>query len=403
MSTPRRRGIAVLTAAVALAAGTLVAVLPAAADSTEWIDAGELTISTSANTVTFGDAAQPMGSEGCNLAPTAGGLLEFTGFVGTTKKPVGYKSGSIGVNEKVTALCNLVDPATTEGGGIETLELTLGDDLVNFANRPLLASQAELDVRVGVNAWPYIWRRNATVEARFYVGDTATQVGGTYTLIQGSGTSSGNTTYCGVTYGGTCAWDIAPPGRFDTVRLTAVAGAFGLVGESTLALESEVDKALDCDDPTLTQGNARVEYLGNADGSACGQFGVTLAASDDEVRFLKPLDIDPTAQFIFDVDWTQESEGPAATVPTVTIDFENPTGVTIDDMPFCPEILYSAGGDLVGVQDPADISSLPDWRADLAGTQYACLDDPRSVSIGADTVTVTDKVFLIGDARMRLG
>ena len=355
----------------------------------------------------------------CNLT-TSGDLLKFVGFVGANQAPVGYKSGSIGVNEKVSDLCNLVDPATNESGGIESLNLTLGDDLVNFAGRDLQATRASLDLRMGVRTW-YTYNKKSTVKAEAYLGDAlpANKVGETYTLIQGAGTSAGTTTVCAFTsYGQTCDWDLDFGGRFDTLRLTAVAGAFGVVGESTITLQSEVDKLLDCKDSTLTQGNASVEFIGNANAAPdeCTEVGVTLESTDEEIVFLKRIDVDPDAQFIFDVTWTKEPNPDAttATVPGVTIDFENypaGSGPIVSDMPFCPDYLYADVDNdadtppvLVGAEDATDFGQLPDWRgegqAPLDGKQYACLDQPRKVDISAEGLKVTDRIYLIGDARI---
>ena len=289
-----------LATSLALAAGLVTVVMPASAEDREWIPAGELTLSATAGTVAFDGESQALTSTNCNLATSGEDLLKFAGTLDQTVAPgegttrVGYKSGSIGVNERVADLCNLVDPATTEGGGIESLDLTLGDALVNFADRPLKASAASLQLRMGVRTL-FTWNKKSTVKAQAYLADDP--VGRVYTLIQGTAPTSGaplGTAYCAYTsYGQTCDWAIDPGGRFDTLRLTAVAGAFGVVGKSTFALESEVDKELSCDDPTLTQGNASVEFIGNAGSDACTEFGVTLESSDEEIVFLKRIDLDP--------------------------------------------------------------------------------------------------------------
>ncbi len=172
---------------------------------------------------------------------------------------------------------------------------------------------------------------------------------------------------------GNCRLEIDPAGDATFTRLTlkAKAGAFSLEGGSdeatpatattpatyvpptTFELVSFVDEVLDCETNfTSANENATVDYLGNADGSKCGEFGVTLTSGDKEVIFLKPLSLNPSAQFIFDVTWKQAG-GPAVEIPTVTIDFENPSGVKVDDMGFCPEILYSEV-ELVGVQGDGD-------------------------------------------------
>ncbi len=346
----------------------------------------------------------PTSRNACSLVQEADpSLLSFTGYLGATVTDVGFKNASLGVNEKISSVCNRVDALSTTGK-VETLELVLTPGLEVVPGSPVLGiSSASLDIEVA-SITKLFSKQRAVVEALAYEAGNPTPIG-QWTVTQGVGE-------CLVAEGSNCRLNVATPGKyFNRLTLTAKAGAFSLeggtdsAGPSTFELVSLVDQVLDCDVPyTSAQGNATVEYIGNADGSECGEFGVTLSSGEEDVTFLKPLALDPDAQFIFDVTWTRESGSPEATVPTVKIDFENwPESVTPfdNDLPFCPSYLYD-GGALVGVQDAADFTSLPDWRLDLDGKQYACLDDPRSVDVAADAVTITDKIYLIGDAKMRL-
>lgn len=396
MTSSRRTSLAALAAAAVLAGGALT-VLPAAADApTEWVGAGSLTLSPSAGRVsTDSGLTQSLATSGtCDLKTTGKDLLRFSGAIGNTTKKVGYRQGSIGVQELLTSYCNLVDTYSLTGP--ETLKLTLGGGLVSFVDRPLLANRASLALTVSS-----LNKVKAQVDATTYLGGVAN---GTFTLKQGAGS-------CNVADGGVCTLTVGNgTQRFDTVALKASKGLFSLRADSKFDLVAEVDKELDCTDNTLTEGDVTLTYLGNANGSACESFGVVLTAGDEEVRFLKPQDpTDPTtAQFIVDVTWHAENSGaPDASLPGVTIDFEaGPTNVT--DLAFCPAFLYDAAGVLVGIQNPADLGNLPpnsefDYEPALAGTQFACLGEPRNADVTASSLDIQDRVYVLGDAKMRLG
>ena len=185
---------------------------------------------------------------------------------------------------------------------------------------------------------------------------------------------------------------------------------------TTFDLVSEVTAVIPCEDgDPLVVGNTTVEYLGNADpGDLCEAFGVTLESGDTQVRFLKPLDISPTAQFVFEISWTLEPEpgqswSAGVTLPPAYIDFELPGGEGEKPMPFCPAYLFDDAGALVGVTDQtseadrADLSSRDMETLNVPGaaeTQFACIGS-RQVDAGAEFI-VSDMIYLIGDAKMRL-
>ena len=385
----RKPGLfAALATAGALIVGGAVA-LPAAADNpTEWVDGGALTLHPAGGKVTFGDQTQTLSTSGsCNLS-TSGTLMSFAGSIGSSSKPVGYKSGSLGVQEVLAAYCNLVDTLSTKGP--ETLTLKLGSQMVNFAQRPLRVGSATIPLTVSS-----VLGKKAQIDAVALLNGV--QVG-TVTVKQGAGT-------CAVPDGGVCTLTIGGAFQFDTVRLTAKNGLFSLRGAATFATLSEVDKQLDCTDSTLTEDNATVTYLGTFDdsGAGCPGVGVVLTAEPQEVNVTKRLDVDPTAQFIVAVEWTDSNPGtsPSAALKGVRITFE--PGTTETPLSFCPAFLYD-GGELAGVQDAADLAQLtPDFEPAVPGTQYACLGAPRTADIGPDSVTIHDQVFVYGDAKMRLG
>jgi len=397
MSKPRKRAAAAMVAALALAASAIPAALPAAAAGTVNDPVGQLVLQTGAvDQVAYDGAVQSLSTTGtCDLTSAGANLLQFQGYLGSTPKKVGFRDDSIGVIESsLTSLCNKVD--TISFTSTETLELKLGSDLKNFAGTPLLATGASLDVEV-----------RSTYGSKAKIQATAQLAGatvGTFQLDQGSAE-------CNVASNGNCQWVIAGDGlEFDTLLLKAVKGSFSLEGGSdagtsptTFDLVSKVDAVFDCDTAnSLTEGNATVTYVGNADNSVCEGFGVVLSAGDTQVQFKKPLDLDPEAQFIFDINWTLPApESPAATLPTAKVDFEIGTGET--DMGFCPEFLYSDGV-LTGISNPDDLALLTDFEPTLDGTQFACIDGVggRQAEVTGTSVNIVDKIFLIGDVRMRL-
>lgn len=427
MPSNRRTGVLALAASLALAAGAVTAVLPASAvdEPIAYQPAGALSLTTSTTgtgQVEYEGIVQPLTKIGSCELSTGSDLLRFEGLLGSDPTPkLGFNSGSIGVIETGAAgFCNRVDAVSLRSKS-ETLVLTLGSELTNFAAKPLVARSASLDLEVK-SAPFWLGGTKARIEIKTYLGAEPV---GALEVTQGSPT-------CPAKDGDNCQVLIPETADkyFDRVTLKAVKGSFSLEGGSdpltstqvtkpaatTFELFSEVDAVFSCEssDP-LEVGNANVEYLGNADpDDLCEDFGVTLESGDTQVRFLKPLDISPTAQFVFEINWTLEPEpgstwSPGVTLPPAYIDFELPGGEGEKLMPFCPAYLFDDAGDLVGVTDltseadRADLSSRDMETLDVPGaaeTQFACIGS-RHVD-ARDEFIVSDMIYLIGDAKMRL-
>ncbi len=391
-----------MVTAALLAIGAIPAVLPAAAAEPVYHDAGQLVLTTGAlDQVKYGDAVQSLSKTGsCALTSSGANLLQFRGYVGKAPKSVGFLNDSIGVMESsLTALCYKVD--TISFNGSETLEVKLGSDLKSFDNTPLLAKKATLDIEVRS-----LLGSKAKVQATALRNGSA--VGAPFVLQQGSGGCTG-------TENGNCTWVIAPGAPFDTLSLKPLKGSFSLEGgsdkgasPSTFDLVAAVDAVFNCEPgQEFTEGNTGVTYLGQAEGGTCVGFGISLTPGATEVAFLKPADLAPDAQFIFDIVWTvpNADASPPYEVPALTpvpfIDFEAVAGEQA--MGFCPAALYSAEGELVGVQEPADLASLTDFEPSAAvpGIQYGCVGSPRNIQVTPAQTVITDKIFVIGDVKLR--
>ncbi len=388
-----KRGIKVLAlaASLALAAGSVLAVLPASADTIKG-PVGQLVLKTGAvDQITYGADTQSLSTTGaCDLASAGKNLLTFKGLQGSTVRKVGFKDDSIGVIETSNALlCNKVDFVSFSS--TETLELKLGADL-KFAGQPVAASSASLDIEVRS-----FFGSKAKVQATAKLGAVTV---GTFELTQGSAS-------CNVADNGNCKWDIAPTGLFDTLQLKTVKGSFSLEGgadagtaPTTFDLVGDVETVFTCEPgTTLVDGTTSVEYVGSVTPGQCVDFGATLTSGDTQVQFLKPLDVDPTAQFVLDVDWKLPgSPTPSTSLLPAFVDFE--VGAPNEtELQFCPSYVVIQGNGSLGISDINLLTE--DYEPDLRGKQFACIST-RSATVSATEVIISDTIFLIGDAKMRL-
>ena len=399
------------------------------ASTTTATSAGTLNLTTTSTkgTVTYGGMTQEFSEANqCRIvqAPGAPELLLLEGIVGTTAGTAGFRNGDIGVYERDiegdgssnAAQCFRVDAGSFEGS--ETLGLTVGADAKDEFGR-LVATSATVQV--------IAQSRNGRLSAS--IVDAAGKAIGDPKTVDWRGRQSGSS----INVNSVFPWT----GKFSGIRLTAVDGAFSVRG-ATFELASQSDATF-CADGTAggtytNDEGVKVTHLCNADGTACTGFGIRLCRADDaQVWFTKPLDVDPDAQFIFEIPWDTvplpDPISPAtltlgSAFPPAFINFEVPDSSTEHEMPYCPDYLFNASGQLVGM--PATNS--PGYaaaRTDLdgrdmepdrpendpilqtVGTQFACIGDrDAEVTKKADgpgyDVVVTDLVYLIGDARMSL-
>ena len=142
---------------------------------------------------------------------------------------------------------------------------------------------------------------------------------------------------------------------------------------------------------------------GSSTPSYCSQ-RTSLSNAVKSAQFLKPLDSQTSAQFVWDLVWRFDQHAGKTALPELNVDFEYPSPGTTVPLGWCPDATYDATGAFLGYNAglPASASDL---EPDLDGVQYACVisRDAKSVN-GAPDVTVShDSVYVYGDARMGSG
>lgn len=432
MATVRSRAITAMTAAAALALG----VIPAAFTASSILASGEDSTLTAATdyfpgptmTLSATGTQGVIAVDGTNLRQTFTGgqyceiaygsdsadLLRLEGDLGDPTAPptvadgkAGFRDGALGVYESgVTnaSQCFRVDANSFTNA--ETLVVTLGQGLQ------------------GMKA------RSATFDLMKQSGDLtviATAYNGSTPVATATPWNSPKREKVGTRKLMTLA---APAGQyFDSVRISATLGSFSVVGTSTFQLVEPAEYPKFCPGESQPEGGTTVTYVGEATGTdpnpedsvdtfggSC--FGITLTDGATSVRFLKPLDVSPDAQLIFTKTWMKTgSFGPEVTLDDVAIDFEFFANERFTNMPYCPPYLYKDRV-LTGFtpSNPSNTETLADLRSrDMVqddpattdkvegeGTQFACIAEPRDVETSATLVKITDKIYLIGDAKMRL-
>ena len=309
----------------------------------------------------------------------------------------GLKSGSIGVREKLDAYCNQVDTATFfTNPQVETLVLALDAGGLKDGFGPLKAKTPSLQLKMRSKG-------TVTIEA-------------TATASDGSASQSFTYTTSSAVVGGPVKWDI-PTGEllFDTLKLKSVKGAFSLESGTTFPLMGSAEQVLPCGGSISEEGSGTTPgvTVTQLDADGCGSFDVILTNGPNEAKFLKPLDEkSATAQFILNFEWTVDPANTGDTaspvLPDTTIDYESDgdplTPVNIP-LRWCPSVERNTSGAFTGITDVQTNAAAADQDA-LPGKQFTCILSQDSIvknSGGKDTVTVTQQVYLLGDAAYRFG
>jgi len=122
------------------------------------------------------------------------------------------------------------------------------------------------------------------------------------------------------------------------------------------------------------------------------------------VTFYKPLDAQMTAQFIVDMEWTvpANADKTKPLLPETAINYEATSASPNIPLRWCPDLVTDAGS---GYMVVADIATKPalDQDGNLEGTQFACLISSDATDLpGGQLVTLTQQMYLYGDARMSI-
>jgi hypothetical protein len=390
------------------------------------------------SSVTLNRASGPLGSPqtlataadcGVNQGTTASRFLTFQGATRTSFSEglASYQSGSIGVKEKKSGTsCSQVNSPS------ESLRLGLGAGVSAQLGSTAVASSAFLDLEL---------KQSARILATVSLGGVTK---GTYELQSGAtigqpplpGTSTAPFTCNNPADSGpdsgindNCRWPISVPSWlgvddgvfFDTITLKAVAGSFSLEGgaDGTVLPQSPtttpnasileiVEGTIACGGQTRTEAavgdepQVTVYRLGNVGTTSCAPVPYTLSNAVKSAQFLKPLDSQTSAQFLWDLQWKFPQNAGTTALPDLKIDYEVPAAGTTVTLGWCPDPAYGPSGQFLGYASGLPASAT-DQEPDLAGVQFACVvsRDARSVDGTPDVIGSHDVVYVYGDAKMQ--
>jgi hypothetical protein len=391
-----------------------------------------ITLNTAAGPQGAAQTLAPAASCGVNLGPATAQLLNLRGSTGGALDPLlaSYASGSIGVKEKKTGTsCYQVSAPS------ESLELGLGAGLRTALNSDVIATSAYLDVELKGSARILATARQGTTVVGTFELQSGNSVGLSPPLATtapfvctgraDSGPDSGPSD--------NCRWPISAPSwlgaddgiNFDTLTLKAVVGSFsveggadgsiqppaGLSTDTAAASIIELATAVGCGGTTGTtiadgaKPAVTIHRLDNVGPTPCSAVPYKLTTADNSARFLKPLDVQPTAQFVWDVTSLFPSTTATTVLPDIKIDYETPdaTGASpLVKLGWCPDANAVDDPALFPGYTVAQVAALPD-QDDFIGTQFACVISrtAKAVAGDPDQVSVRDLVYVYGDARMQ--
>jgi hypothetical protein len=387
----------------------------------------------------------------CGIDQVSGATNRYLTFAGSLTGPdttpseslASYQNGSIGVKEKKSGTsCVRVDSPN------EVLDLKLGKALPagTVASSAFLDLELKQSARIiataklgGQKVATFELQSGASIGPKDPTADVTQECSGSADSGPDSGTSDN------------CRWALSTPSwlstpddgiYFDELVMEAVNGSFSLeggadgtydpavltlpAGESSAVLDGSivevVDQSLLCGDKTTTvlgagdAPDATVTRLGNADGSTCTGLPYALDTGVKDgfgyAQFLKPLNNQATAQFIWDLRWTLPENTAQRTTALQDLKIDYETGETPTVLQWCPESLYdSTTGTFKGaVKSSPDPAPNGTWtsgvtdQSSLDGMQFACIiyreAEPERPST-SNEVRSHDRVYVVGDATMR--
>ena len=353
--------------------------------------------------------------------------IEGTTRTNFTEGMASYQSGSIGVKEKKSGTsCYQVNAATTE-----QLRLRLGPQVAGLVGSTAVASSAYLDLELKQSARIVATLSLAGVAQASYELQSGATIG-LPPLTNTTPFTCNNPADSGPDSGvnDNCRWPVSTPSWtggddgifFDTITLKAVNGAFSLEGGGDGAVLPQsptstpnasvieiVEGTLDCGGQTRTEQasgdepQVTVRRLDNVGGTTCAAVPYSLANAPLSAQFLKPLDSQTTAQFVWDLLWQFPQQAGSTALPELKIDYEVPTPGTTVTLGWCPDPTYGSAGQFLGYSGGLPASAT-DQEPDLAGVQFACVisRDAKSLDGNPDVTGSHDRVYVYGDARLRV-
>ncbi len=424
----------VVAGAVAPAPPQLLAVRTGATSS--------ITLNTAAGQQGAAQTLAPAASCGVNLGPATAQLLTLRGSTGGALDPLlaSYASGSIGVKEKKSGTsCYQV------GAPSESLELGLGAGLRTALNSDVIATSAYLDVELKGSARILATARQGTTVVGTFELQSGNSVGLSPPLATTAPFVCTGRADSGPDSGASdnCRWPISAPSwlgaddgiNFDTLTLRAVVGSFsveggadgsiqppaGLSTDTAAASVIELATAVGCGGTTGTtiadgaKPAVTIHRLDNVGPTPCSAVPYKLTTADNSARFLKPLDVQPTAQFVWDVtslfpsttaSSTPDSPNTGTTgLRDIKIDYETPDAAGVSPLltlGWCPGVNAVDDPALFPGYTAAQVATLTD-QDDFIGTQFACVISrtAKAVAGNPDQVSVRDLVYVYGDAKMQ--
>lgn len=363
-------------------------------------------------------STQVLGS-GSDCAMTQGGA-GFLEFSGSGSLGPGLSAGRIGVRAKKNAAgtsCSAVDASAGE-----SLTLALKGGVGG-----LLAASASLDVDLKQSAQILATaKRGPTTVGRFELrsGSTITAPA----ALPGGPVPAANVWTCNTPAdsgpdSGTnnnCRWEISAPTWtgltedgivFDSLTLTAVTGAFSLMGgadgpvddplhpmpayfgdDQDASILELVEGSVACDQTVPLRASSTVpssswKRLGNLGAEACQPYPYSTQTGRDGAgsfaRFTKPLDFQRGSQAI----WTTTFLIPGGTIAPATMDLEE--GLGPQPLLACPTAWYGSTGVFQGPPSQPTVAT-------------ACLISAVKGKGGGSSKPVTYTVYVYGDARLRV-
>jgi len=423
-----------------------------AANATGEIEAGTVTISTVYGNPGNGTAVwtPPAGSTAtaktetlgrgsrCALTQTGADVINFASFPSGADGTPGFGYGGVGVsslNKRSGNACSQVNSDVDNSGTDESLTVLLNGPATTTIFGPGIAYGAQLDLEIKGNAKLVLTTKNGTATARTYTIYSGTAVPaslGATDIACNSGTSdtgpdSTSGDNCQVRIGAASVAAAVPADYFDSMTIEAQAGSFSLEGGSdwgaaaaanrtVFRLAAVPDGIINCPadnhaeklDASYATWGIEVDRMANGDGTSCVPLPYALVTDGTSASFLKPIDQQPTAQFVI----TLKHLGTTANPPGI-VQYDWEDGAGPKDLAKCGDAYYSGvqGGvgdetDLAlivnGAQPVIDYAALKATVADaspLGGYQHACVFAQTSQALDGGSVLSIDYLYLTGDIK----